>query len=192
MSVTDAKMLCNTSTSAALNATVAAGVTVTAKRANGPINKAQSWFGCTNVLGTSSPVMAKARDAVVYSKLAWTSTIPKSLTPGNYLIRHKLLALRQSNTPQFYPECAQIVVTGSGTQVPSGAFLTSIPGYATASDPGVLIDIYSSKATTYTCPVLLSGPAMEPPLLTQSDSKHRVRAGETCLNHEVVKHRVRT
>ena len=76
---------------------------------------------------------------VVYKDHAWTSTIPASLAPGNYLIRHELLALHQANTPQFYPECAQVVVTGSGTKSPSGSFLTAIPAYASASDPGVRV-----------------------------------------------------
>ena len=94
---------------------------------------------------------------VVYSTHKWTSKIPASLAAGNYLIRHELLALHQANTPQFYPECAQIVVTGSGTASPSGSYLTQIPAYASASDPGVKVDIYSnSQSTTYTCP----GPAV--------------------------------
>lgn len=44
----------------------------------------------------------------VLKTLKWTSTIPAKLANGNYLIRHELLALHQANTPQFYPECAQI------------------------------------------------------------------------------------
>ncbi|KAE8441075.1 hypothetical protein EG329_005904 [Mollisiaceae sp. DMI_Dod_QoI] len=177
MSVTDAKMLCNGGTSAALNATVAAGGTVTAKWAQwthqqGPVmvwmykcagdfkscdGKGKAWFKIDQQGMTAAPLTSNNwGTAVVYAKLQWTSTIPKALASGNYLIRHELLALHQANTPQFYPECAQITVTGGGSGVPSGSFLTSIPGYATMSDPGVMVDIYSSKATTYTCP----GPAV--------------------------------
>jgi hypothetical protein len=79
--------------------------------------------------------------AVVEAKLQWTSTIPASLAPGNYLIRHELLALHQAYTPQWYPECAQLVITGSGTASPSGSYLTSIPSYASATDPGVYVSI---------------------------------------------------
>jgi hypothetical protein len=170
-------MLCNTGTSAALNATVAAGSTVTAKwtqwtHQQGPImiwmykcagaftacdGKGKGWFKIDQMGMTAPPLTGTSwGTAVVYKNLAYTSTIPATLAPGNYLIRHELLALHQANTPQFYPECAQLVVTGSGTQTPSGSFLTSIPAYATASDPGVNIDIYSSTATTYTPP----GPAV--------------------------------
>ena len=83
---------------------------------------------------------------------SWTSTIPAATPNGNYLIRHELLALHQANTPQFYAECAQIQVTGSGTGQPSGEYLATIPGYAPQSDPGITVDTYGSKATTYTCP----------------------------------------
>jgi hypothetical protein len=90
--------------------------------------------------------------AKVLKNLYWESTIPASLAPGNYLIRHELLALHQANTPQFYAECAQLQVTGSGTAQPSGSYLANIPGYAPQSDPGITVDTYSSAITTYTPP----------------------------------------
>jgi hypothetical protein len=77
--------------------------------------------------------------AVVYANLKWTSNIPATLKPGNYLIRHELLALHQADAPQWYPECAQLTVTGSGTATPPSSYLTAIPAYASASDPGVLV-----------------------------------------------------
>lgn len=76
--------------------------------------------------------------------LKWSSKIPTNLAPGNYLIRHELLALHQSNAPQFYPECAQLVVTGSGSASPASGYLYSIPAYATASDPGVLVSVLAT------------------------------------------------
>lgn len=77
--------------------------------------------------------------------LKWSSKIPSNLAPGNYLIRHELLALHQQNTPQFYPECAQLVVTGSGSASPSSDFLYSIPAYASANDPGVNVSILNDR-----------------------------------------------
>ncbi|MCJ1443996.1 MAG: hypothetical protein MMC23_004496 [Stictis urceolatum] len=177
LTVTDAKMRCNGGTSAALNATVAAGSTVTAfwsqwTHQQGPVmvwmykcagafsscdGSGKSWFKIDQ-MGLTAPPLTSTNwgTAQVEATLKWTSTVPKSLAPGNYLIRHELLALHQANTPQFYPECAQIVVAGSGTAQPSGSYLASIPAYAAQSDPGVTIDIYSSTATTYTPP----GPAV--------------------------------
>jgi hypothetical protein len=40
-----------------------------------------------------------AGDQIV-DTLVWTSTIPASLAPGEYLIRHELLALHQRDNPQ--------------------------------------------------------------------------------------------
>ena len=77
----------------------------------------------------------------VMSTLAWTTTIPASLAPGAYFLRIELLALHQANAPQFYPECAQLIVTGSGTASPPSSYLVSIPGAWTANDPGVNVSI---------------------------------------------------
>ena len=114
------------------------------------------WFKIDEA-GLMSGTLAKGNWGLgqVLKTNQWTSTIPANLAPGNYLIRHELLALHQANTPQFYPECAQIVVTGSGTAQPSGEYLVKFPGAYKQNDPGVMVDIYSSQApsiTTYTIP----------------------------------------
>jgi len=99
-----------------------------------------------------------AGDQVV-DTLNWTTTIPTTLAPGNYLIRHELLALHQANNPQFYPECAQITISGSGTASPPSSALVSFPGAYSASDPGINFNIDSQAAmtaTTYSIP----GPAV--------------------------------
>jgi len=61
------------------------------------------------------------------------------LAAGNYLIRHELIALHQANAPQFYPECAQLVITGSGTAQPDASFKASIPGYCKANDANIRV-----------------------------------------------------
>ncbi|KAL2277900.1 hypothetical protein FJTKL_15038 [Diaporthe vaccinii] len=173
MSVSDAKMTCNGGTSAALTATIAAGQNITAiwsqwTHKQGPVmvwmykcagafsacdGKGKSWFKIDQMGMYAPPLSGDSwGTAIVVDKLKWSSKIPTNLAPGNYLIRHELLALHQQNTPQFYPECAQLVVTGSGSASPSSDFLYSIPAYASANDPGVNINIYSSTATTYTPP----------------------------------------
>jgi len=177
LTVTDPAMRCNGGTSAALSAPIAAGQQITAIWAQwthqqGPVmvwmykcagafsscdGSGQGWFKIDQ-MGMTAPPLTGTNwgTAVVYSTLKWTSTIPASLAPGNYLIRHELLALHQADTPQFYAECAQLAVSGSGTATPSGSYLASIPAYASQNDPGIMIDIYSSTATNYTCP----GPAV--------------------------------
>jgi hypothetical protein len=169
--------MCNGGKSADLTATVAAGSKVKAfwkqwTHQQGPVmvwmykcagaftacdGSGVKWFKIDQEGMTAPPLSGNSwGTAKVYKNLFWESTIPASLAPGNYLIRHELLALHQANSPQFYAECAQLVVTGSGTAQPSGAFLAKIPGYAAQSDPGVTVDTYGSKATTYTPP----GPAV--------------------------------
>ncbi|KAI0074171.1 glycoside hydrolase [Panus rudis PR-1116 ss-1] len=98
-----------------------------------------------------------AQGQLIANNNSWTSTIPASLAPGEYMIRHELLSIHTSNQPQFYPECAQLKVTGSGSAQPSGSYLVKLPGAYKASDPGVTIDIYSHPTwTNYTIP----GPAV--------------------------------
>ncbi|CAE6456216.1 unnamed protein product [Rhizoctonia solani] len=100
-------------------------------------------------------------NGILLKELAWTAKIPSNLKAGNYLIRWETLALHQSNTPQFYSECAQLQVTGGGSAFPTSEYLVEIPGAWKASDPGVTIDIYSSAAqtqTNYTIP----GPRVYP------------------------------
>jgi hypothetical protein len=157
-------MTCNGGTSATLSANIAAGENITAIWAQwthqqGPVmvwmypcngnfdacdGKGSNWFKIDQ-MGMTAPPLTGTNwgTAVVYATLQWTSTIPARLAPGNYLIRHELLALHQADTPQFYPECAQLVVTGSGTETPSGDYLTPIPAYAAADDPGILVSSYN-------------------------------------------------
>lgn len=89
-----------------------------------------------------------------------TVKVPANLASGRYLVRFDLLALHEGQSPggaqvcsaslvclhrsvtltlplsQFYPSCAQIEVTGSGsTALPPGV---AIPGFYTSSTPGVV------------------------------------------------------
>lgn len=101
------------------------------------------WFKIDQMGMTAPPLTGTSwGTAVVYKELAWTSTVPVALAPGGYLIRHELLALHQADTPQFYAECAQVVVVGSGDGTPSGSFLAAIPGYASEDDPGITVSSF--------------------------------------------------
>ncbi|KAF2281120.1 cel1 protein precursor [Westerdykella ornata] len=173
MSVNDKKVMCNGGTSADLSATVPAGGKVRAiwkqwTHEQGPVmvwmykcagdfkscdGSGKKWFKIDQEGMTAPPLSGRNwGTAKVVKNLYWESTIPANLAPGNYLIRHELLALHQANAPQFYAECAQIQVTGSGSAEPSGQYLANIPGYASQNDPGIMVDTYGSKATTYTPP----------------------------------------
>jgi len=176
-------MRCNTNGAvAAQAATVPAGSKITAYWNNpwphniGPITvymancggDCASFDGSGNVwfkidqAGLISGTLSKGTwgsGEMIAANSSWTSTIPSSLAPGNYLIRHEMLALHTSNAPQWYPECASLKVTGGGSSTPSGSSLAAIPGVYSMSDPEVNIDVYSSAnadVTTYTIP----GPAV--------------------------------
>ncbi len=69
--------------------------------------------------------------------------IPAAVPSGNYLFRIEHIGLHVAQSvggAQFYISCGQIAVTGggSGTPTPTVAF----PGAYTATDPGILLDIY--------------------------------------------------
>jgi lytic cellulose monooxygenase (C1-hydroxylating) len=100
-----------------------------------------------------------ATDKMIAAQELWNVTIPWDIKPGNYVVRHELLALHFATAhsnyqsygavgPQFYPSCYNIRVTGSGTATPAGV---TFPGAYKPTDPGVVFDIYLNK-TEYPIP----------------------------------------
>jgi hypothetical protein len=99
-------------------------------------------------------------DQIFFANQGWSITIPKNLKPGNYLIRHEIIMI-ELMPPQFYPECANLEVTGDGTELPGEEYLVSFPGAYSLEDPGLALsgDLYSPKGHStynYTIP----GPAV--------------------------------
>ncbi|KAH8832997.1 glycoside hydrolase [Flagelloscypha sp. PMI_526] len=80
-------------------------------------------------------------------------TIPKATPSGEYLLRVEAIGLHVVGAPQWYISCAQIAITGGGSGAPAKV---SIPGYETATDPGLTLSIYYPIPTNYTVP----GPAV--------------------------------
>lgn len=71
--------------------------------------------------------------------------MPTCVSPGDYLMRVELIALHSAGSQggaQFYMECAQIRITGSGTN--TGSNFVSFPGAYSATHPGILINIYDN------------------------------------------------
>lgn len=90
-----------------------------------------------------------ASTTLIKDNLSSTMTIPAALKPGEYLIRHEIVALHDANQPQYYPSCAQVKVTGSGTQTPPSSDLVKIPGvYDSFKWP----DIWSDSFHSFTIP----------------------------------------
>jgi cellulase len=79
--------------------------------------------------------------------------MPSCVAPGQYLMRVELLALHSAGSPggaQFYMECAQIEVTGSGTN--TGSNMVSFPGAYPANHPGIVLSIYNMAGKAYEIP----------------------------------------
>ena len=75
--------------------------------------------------------------------------MPSCVTAGQYIMRAELLALHGAfdlGGAQFYTECAQVQVTGSGTSNPA---TVQFPGAYTATDPGILVGIYDGNGQPF-------------------------------------------
>lgn len=88
-----------------------------------------------------------APDLLIESNHIWEVTIPKSIKPGNYVLRHEIVALHSGGTEggtQLYPQCMNIEITGEGTESPGGVLGTEL---YTPTDPGILHNIYNDETS---------------------------------------------
>ncbi|KAM0357304.1 hypothetical protein ACHAP4_006110 [Fusarium culmorum] len=75
----------------------------------------------------------------------WNVRIPKNIAPGNYVLRHEIIALHNAldkGGAQNYPQCFNLKITGDGSDSPSGYLGTELYD---AADPGILVNVYSSS-----------------------------------------------
>ncbi|KAI5812689.1 glycosyl hydrolase family 61-domain-containing protein [Pyronema omphalodes] len=96
-----------------------------------------------------------ASDDLIKNNNTWTVTIPSDIAAGNYLLRHEILALHSAgntNGAQFYPMCANLEVSSSGSAKPEGV---KFPGAYSATDPGILVNIYNNLKS-----YVIPGPAV--------------------------------
>ncbi|KAB5515074.1 glycoside hydrolase family 61 protein [Coniochaeta sp. 2T2.1] len=110
-----------------------------------------------------------ASDALVQNNSTWLVEIPATIAPGNYVLRHEIIALHAAgsvNGAQAYPQCVNLQITGSGTSKPAG-----VPGTQLykSTDPGILFNIYTSPISyVVPGPTLIAGVASS---VAQSSSK---------------------
>jgi hypothetical protein len=81
--------------------------------------------------------------------------IPENLAPGNYLVRHEILALHLATSmggAEFYAGCAQVRVGGDEKGAPQKEDLVSIPGAYKDNDPGVFVPNVFNVNAKYTFP----------------------------------------
>ncbi|KDQ53476.1 glycoside hydrolase family 61 protein [Jaapia argillacea MUCL 33604] len=81
---------------------------------------------------------------LIADNFLWNSTVPEALAPGQYLMRHEIVALHTVGAPQFYPSCTQVEITGSGSGKPASQDLVAIPG---VYDDTQWPDIYTNFGT---------------------------------------------
>ncbi|CBF83171.1 hypothetical protein AN9524.2 [Aspergillus nidulans FGSC A4] len=97
-------------------------------------------------------------DELIENNNSWMVEIPTSIAPGNYVLRHEIIALHSAGTEggaQNYPQCFNLKVTGSGTDSPAGTLGTELYNL---DDPGILVNIYASLSTyVIPGPTLYSG-----------------------------------
>ncbi|KAL9090653.1 MAG: hypothetical protein Q9165_005141 [Trypethelium subeluteriae] len=73
--------------------------------------------------------------------------IPSDIPAGDYLLKAEVIALHVASSTggaQFYTSCFQLTVSGGGSANPGTVLF---PGAYSASDPGILINIYQSMST---------------------------------------------
>jgi hypothetical protein len=95
---------------------------------------------------------------MIAQNCSWTSTIPKTVPSGAYMIRFETIALH-SLPAQIYPECAQLTITGGGNVAPTSSQLVSFPGAYSNSDPGLTVNLYTQEALTDTT-YIIPGPPL--------------------------------
>ena len=101
---------------------------------------------------TSTP-QQWASDKMITNNNTWVTTIPASIAPGKYVLRHETIALHAAENEggaQAYPQCINLEVSGSGTNgLASGTLGTEL---YTATDPGIKVNIYYPVLTSYDIP----------------------------------------
>lgn len=100
-----------------------------------------------------------ASDEMIANNNSWVVTIPSSIASGNYVLRHETIALHSANNAggaQNYPQCINLKISGSGSNSLSGGTVgTSL---YTATDPGILVNIYQTLSSyIIPGPKLISG-----------------------------------
>lgn len=96
-----------------------------------------------------------AASKLIANNNTWTVTVPESIAPGQYVLRHEIIALHSAgdvNGAQNYPKCINLEVTGSGTATPQG---TPANKLYTPTDPGIKVNVYGDNSN-YKIP----GPAL--------------------------------
>ncbi|KAI1139599.1 glycoside hydrolase family 61 protein [Hypoxylon sp. FL0543] len=107
-----------------------------------------------------------AANVLTNNNNSWLIRIPEDIAPGNYVLRHEIIALHaagNANGAQAYPFCFNLAIDSKGTANPAGIPATQ---FYKANDPGIKFDLFSHP-TAYVIP----GPALYSGALPVSQTK---------------------
>jgi len=93
-----------------------------------------------------------APNLLIQNNLSWAIQIPDSIAPGNYVLRHEMIALHAANNvggAQNYPFCFNLAVSSSGSDAPKGQ---RIQGMYKSTDPGIYFNLFERKGGSYPIP----------------------------------------
>jgi lytic cellulose monooxygenase (C1-hydroxylating) len=92
-------------------------------------------------------------DVMIANNFTWITEIPPTIAPGNYILRHEIIALHAASQPngaQNYPFCFNLAISSTGTDKPEGVLATT---FYTAKDPGILYNLdVAPPVPAYTIP----------------------------------------
>lgn len=86
-------------------------------------------------------------DQLIKNNNSWMVEIPTSIAPGNYVLRHELMAMHGAGSEggaQNYPQCFNLKVSGSGSDKPEGTLGTEL---YKPTGPGIVVNIYQSLSS---------------------------------------------
>ncbi|KAI1471486.1 glycosyl hydrolase family 61-domain-containing protein [Daldinia caldariorum] len=92
-----------------------------------------------------------AANVLANNNNSWFVRIPEDIAPGNYVLRHEIIALHAAGNPngaQSYPFCFNLAIDSKGTANPAGIPVTE---FYKANDPGIKFDLFSHP-TAYVIP----------------------------------------
>lgn len=84
--------------------------------------------------------------------------LPANISAGKYVLRNEIIALHRADIgePEFYMQCANIEVTGSGSDSLSEKGVAAVELYSTTDKTIFGFDVYDFKGGSWTIP----GPAL--------------------------------
>jgi lytic cellulose monooxygenase (C1-hydroxylating) len=104
--------------------------------------------GSANTQGTWATDAMRANGGVAQA------TIPSSIAAGNYVLRNEIIALHKAHEyePEFYPQCATIEVTGSGSDDLSNSGVVASQLYSTSDSQIFGFSVYDNRESNWVVP----------------------------------------